>query len=72
MCPESITKTSPCIINEHPLTPYFYTVKLGFTGVYIYIFFFFFFFFFFLHQNIDCGYSLEPTINVLSKNKNNI
>ena len=40
-----ITKTSPC--NEHPLTPHFYKVKLGFTGV--------FFFFLFLLQNIDCG-----------------
>ena len=29
-----ITKTSPC--NEHPLTPHFYKVKLGFTGVYIF------------------------------------
>ena len=28
--------TSPC--NEHPLTPHFYIVKLGFTGVYINIF----------------------------------
>ena len=28
-----ITKTSPC--NEDPLTPHFYIVKLGFTGVYI-------------------------------------
>ena len=45
-----ITKTSPC--NEDPLTPHFYIVKLGFTGVYI--------FFLFLLQNIDCGYSLEP------------
>ena len=26
-----ITKTSPC--NENPLTPHFYIVKLGFTGV---------------------------------------
>ena len=26
-------KTSPC--NEDPLTPHFYIVKLGFTGVYI-------------------------------------
>ena len=25
--------TSPC--NEYPLTPHFYIVKLGFTGVYI-------------------------------------
>ena len=28
-----ITKTSLC--KEHPLTPHFYIVKLGFTGVYI-------------------------------------
>ena len=45
-----ITKTSPC--NEHPLTGYFYIVKLEFTGVYI--------IFLFLHWNIDCGYLLEP------------
>ena len=31
----SITKTSPC--NEDPLTPSFYIVKLGFTGVIIFI-----------------------------------
>ena len=42
--------TSPC--NVYPLTPLFYTVKMGFTGVYI--------FFLFLLLNIDCGYSLEP------------
>ena len=29
----NIMKTCPC--NEHPLTPHFYIVKLGFTGVYI-------------------------------------
>ena len=45
-----ITKTCPC--NDDPLTPHFYIVKLGFTGVYI--------FFLFLLQSIDCGYSLEP------------
>ena len=45
-----IMKTCPC--NEHPLTPHFYIVKLGFTGVYI--------IFLFLLKNIDCGYSLEP------------
>ena len=28
-----IMKTSPC--NVYPLTPHFYIVKLGFTGVYI-------------------------------------
>ena len=32
-----ITKTSPC--NEHPLTPHFYIVKLGFTRVYIFSYF---------------------------------
>ena len=32
-----ITKTSPC--NENPLTPHFYIVKLGFTGVYIFLIF---------------------------------
>ena len=34
-----------------PLKPYFYIVKLGFTGVYI--------IFLISAQNIDCGYSLE-------------
>ena len=52
------------VTNVHPLTPHFVIVKLGFTGVYI--------FFLFLLQNIDCGYSLVPTINGLSKNKKNI
>ena len=32
-----ITKTSPC--NEHPPTPHFYIVKLGFTGVYFFLIF---------------------------------
>ena len=32
-----ITKTSPC--NEHPLTPHFYIVKVGFTGVFIFFLF---------------------------------
>ena len=45
-----IMQTCPC--NVYPLTPHFYIVKLGFTGVYI--------IFLFLLQNIDCGYSLEP------------
>ena len=46
----SITKT--CLYNFDPLKPQFYTVKLGFRGVYI----------IFPHsaQNIDYGYSLEP------------
>ena len=68
-----ITKT--CLYNIDPLKPHFYTVKLGFTGVYIY------FFFFFLLKNIDCGYLLElpeakqiyqvPTIYVLSRSMKN-
>ena len=33
------------------LTPFFYIVKLGFTGVIIFLI---------SVQNIDCGYSLEP------------
>ena len=44
-----ITKT--CQYNFDPLKPRFYTVKLGFTGVYI--------IFHISAQNIDCGYSLE-------------
>ena len=36
-----------------PNKPHFYTVKLGFTRVYIS-------FFLFLLKNIDCGYLLEP------------
>ena len=36
-----------------PLKPHFYIVKLGFARVYL--------FFLFLLQNIDCGYSLEPS-----------
>ena len=42
--------TCPC--NVDPLTPHFYIVKVGFTGVYI--------IFLFLLRNIYCGYSLEP------------
>ena len=41
-----------CACNEYPLTPHFYIVKLGFTGVYI--------IFLFLLQNIDRGCSLAP------------
>ena len=46
----NITKT--CLYNFDPLKPHFYTVKLGFTGVYI--------IFLISAQNIYCGYSLEP------------
>ena len=37
---------------DPPHKPYFYIVKLEFTGVYI--------IFFISAQNIECGYSLEP------------
>ena len=50
--------TFPC--NIYPLIPHFYIAKLGYAEIYI--------FFLILLQNIDCGYSLEPTINVLSNN----
>ena len=43
-----ITKT--CLYNFVLLKSHFYTVKLGFTGVYVFLF---------LLKNIDCGYSLE-------------
>ena len=46
-----ITKTYLC--NFDPLKPHFYIVKLGFTRVYI--------IFLISAQNIDCGYSLEPS-----------
>ena len=46
-----ITKISPC--NEYPLTSHFYIVKIRvYRGIH---------FFLFLLQNIDCGYSLEPS-----------
>ena len=47
---QAIKKT--CLYNFDPLKPHFYTVKLGFAGVYI--------IFLISAQNIDCGYSLEP------------
>ena len=47
---EFITKTY--LYNFDPLKPYFYIVKLGFTGVYI--------IFLISAQNLDCGYLLEP------------
>ena len=46
-----ITKTY--LYNFDPLKPHFYIVKLGFTGVHI--------IFLISIQNIDCGYSLEPS-----------
>ena len=47
---EYITKTR--LYNFDPLKPHFYTVKLGFQGIYN--------IFRISAQNIDCGYSLEP------------
>ena len=47
----TIRITCPC--DLYPLTPHFYTVKLGFTG---YAFFLIF------AQNTDCGYTLEPPV----------
>ena len=41
-----------CLYNIDPFKPHFYTVKLGFTEVYI--------IFLISAQNIDCVYSLEP------------
>ena len=42
------------LYNTDPLKPHFYTVKLGFTGVYI--------IFFISAKNLDCGYLLEPVL----------
>ena len=61
-------KTSPC--NDHPLTPHFYIVKLGLTGVYM-------FFLIFAIKHILWvlvrtasmrRFKRVPTIYVLSKN----
>ena len=41
------------IAKYTPLKPHIYIAKLGYAGVYL--------FFLFLLQNIDCGYSLEPS-----------
>ena len=54
---EKITAELPipktCLYNFDPFKPPFHIVKLGFTGVYI--------IFLISAQNIDCGYSLEPS-----------
>ena len=68
----NITKTCPC--NEDPLTPHFYIVKLGCTGVYI------FFLIFALKHRLWVlirtasmrRFQCVPTINVLSKIKKKI
>ena len=57
-----ITKT--CLYNFDPLKPPFYIVKLGFTGVYI--------IFLLSAQNIDCGYSLEPSCRGSSNEYHNL
>ena len=48
----NITKTY--LYNFDPLKPHFYTVKLGFTGVYI--------IFLISVKYIECWYSLEPPL----------
>ena len=60
----SSTKTYLYNLDPHPLKRHFYIVKLGFTGVYI--------IYLISAQNIDCGYSLEATIYVLSRNMKKI
>ena len=57
-----ITKTR--IYNFDLLKPYFYIVKLGFTGVYI--------IFLILLKNIDCGYSLEPPAEAVLTSTHNL
>ena len=59
----NIMITCPC--DSHPLTPHFYIVKLGFTGVYI-------FFLIFAPKHRLWVRVRVPTIYVWSKNKNNI
>ena len=66
-----IRKTCPC--DLYPLTPHFYIVKLGFTGVY------FFLIFALKHRSLVLvrtavlrRFKRVPTIYVLSKNKKNI
>ena len=54
--------TQTCLYNFDPLKPHFYTVKLGFTVVYI--------IFSYLLKNIDCGYLVEPPLLVLSSTHN--
>ena len=50
-CKYVITKTY--LYNFDPLKPHFYIVKLGFAGVQV--------IFRISAQNMDCGYSLEPS-----------
>ena len=57
-----ITKT--CLYNFDPLKPHFYTVKLGFTGVYIS--------FYISAQNIDFGYSLERLAEAVLTSTHNL
>ena len=53
-----------CPYNVDPLTSHFYTVNMGFTGVYVCLIFA-------LKHRLRQFYSV-PTIYVLSKNKKNI
>ena len=58
----SITKT--CLYNVDPLKPHFYTVKLGFTGVYI--------IFLISAQNIDCGTHLNRLAKMILTSTHNL
>ena len=63
----NITKT--CLYNFDPIKPHFYTVKLGFIGVYI---FFIFIIFLNLGKNIECGYSLEQLSEAVLTSTHNL
>ena len=58
----NITKT--CLYNSDPFIPHFYTVKLGFTGVYIIVLI--------SAQNINCGYSLESLCEAVLTSTHNL
>ena len=62
-----------CSCNEHPLTPHFYIVKLGFTGVYFFLSFASKHRLWILVRTASMRRFLRvPTINVLSKKQKNI
>ena len=76
MTAKQMLRNADAVLRAVILIWHLYIVKLRFAGVYL--------FFLFLLQNIDCGYSLEPsrrggsnrkrvpTIYVLEQNKKNI
>ena len=72
VCPEpNIMITGPC--HVYPLTPHFYMVKLGFTGVYIFSYFSLKHRLWVLIRTASLRrFRRVPTIYVLSKNTKNI